>query len=168
MFQHCLVLETITNRHCTYSAGRDSERRTKYTRYPGVLLFYVPNPGMVRMPRCSTQQLRQAVRLVVYLIQRNLLVGCRSVLSAVLLFVVLMYSSTPKQQELYPEWPVSRGCCLLYSLFLFKFHFFCCFFYFAGVYLELKVQYSTRSVFVGTSLSVKSVSYTHLTLPTKA
>ena len=39
MFQHCLVLETITNRHCTYSAGRDSERRT--------------------------QQLRQAVRLVV-------------------------------------------------------------------------------------------------------
>ena len=37
---------------------------------------------------------------------------------------------------------MAADCCLLSSLFLFKFHFFCCFFYFAGVYLEFKVQYS--------------------------
>jgi len=75
-------------------------------------------PGMVRMPRCSTQQLRQAVRLVVYLIQRSLLVGCRSVLSAVL----LLYWCTAVHQNsrsctLSDQWAEANGGWLLSSLF---------------------------------------------------
>ena len=46
MFQHCLVLETITNRHCTFSAGRDSERRTRY-QVPRSTSFLRSSPSVV-------------------------------------------------------------------------------------------------------------------------
>ena len=62
MFQHCLVLKTITNRHCTYSAGRDSDETRKDvpgTRYPGVLLFDVPRPLLcLRGAAAATRSLK--------------------------------------------------------------------------------------------------------------
>ena len=66
-----------------------------------------------------------------YLIQRSLLVGCRSVLSAVLLlYLCTAVHQNSRSFTLSDQWAEANGGCLLSSLFLFRFHFFCCLFLF--------------------------------------